>query len=207
MRPDVEPVGDDALSVRTDEPRDVTEARAALLRADAAFLEVVPTAGRLTVVFDPAALPRPVAAGRLSRAARAPVEAEAPNVPALVLPVRYDGEDLDRVAEAAGLSAASVVEAHAGAAYVVDMLGFTPGFAYLGGLPDALAGVARLPSPRLRVPGGSVGVAGGRTGVYALAGPGGWPLIGRTQARLFTPDAPTPFVLTPGRAVRFEPVR
>jgi 5-oxoprolinase (ATP-hydrolysing) subunit B len=88
----------------------------------------------------------------------------------------------------------------------VLFLGFAPGFAYLGGLPDAIA-TPRRPSPRERVPAGSVGIAGEQTGVYPLSMPGGWNLIGRTDAVLFDPLRADPALLKPGSAVRFVPAR
>ena len=203
----IEAVGDDALALRLNEPQDAIQARAEALRASGTFAEVVPTLGLLTVVFDPLVLPRGEAARLLRDAARRPARLAGVRAEPMTIPVRYDGEDLPRVAEAAGLSERAVIEAHASARYAVLFLGFTPGFAYLGGLPDELAGTERLASPRVRAPAGSVGVAGGRTGVYALAGPGGWPIIGRTEARLFDPSSDRLFSLTPDRAVRFEPVR
>ena len=126
---------------------------------------------------------------------------------AIEIPVRYggiDGPDLEPVAELHGLRPADVVELHASATYRVLFLGFAPGFAYLGGLPAALA-TPRRTSPRERVPAGSVGIAGEQTGVYPLAMPGGWQLIGRTDIALFDPDRPEPALFRPGAAVRFVP--
>ena len=90
--------------------------------------------------------------------------------------------------------------------YPVEMLGFTPGFAYIGGLDDRLD-VPRRPHPRQYVPAGSIGIAGGRTGIYAMPGPGGWPLIGRTPEPLFDAKAGDPFRLRPGLRVRFRPLQ
>ncbi|ONI82761.1 allophanate hydrolase [Saccharothrix sp. ALI-22-I] len=121
----------------------------------------------------------------------------------VVIPVRYDGPDLDLVAETAGLTTAEVVDLHAGATYQVAFCGFAPGFAYLTGLPEPLR-QPRLDSPRTKVPAGSVAVAGEYTAAYPRATPGGWRLIGRTDAPLFDPRRPTPALLTPGHRVRFE---
>ena len=202
----IEAFGDDALTARLAQPQPVIAARAAALRASGAFAEAVPTPGALTVVFDPGALSREAATTLLREAMAAPVEAADAPAPPFIVPVRYDGADLDRVAEHAGLTRTDVIEAHVGSRYAVAFLGFTPGFAYLDGLPCALSGVPRLSKPRLSVPQGSIGVAGARCGLYALPGPGGWPLIGRTDAALFRSGAAAPFALAPGRAVRFEPV-
>ncbi|KFF71849.1 hypothetical protein IW01_07125 [Pectobacterium brasiliense] len=123
------------------------------------------------------------------------------------IPVVYGGEagpDLADVAAHSGLSVSQVVEAHAAAQYVVYFLGFQPGFAYLGGLNEKLH-MPRRAEPRLRVPAGSVGIGGAQTGIYPLATPGGWQLIGRTSLKLFTPQTMPPTLLRPGDNVRFLP--
>jgi KipI family sensor histidine kinase inhibitor len=122
--------------------------------------------------------------------------------------VRYggdDGPDLVAVSERLGLAPGRVVELHASVAYRVCILGFMPGFAYLGGLPASLR-VPRRDSPRPRVPAGSVAIAGPQTGVYPFASPGGWHLIGRTEARLWRMEDDPPAVLRPGDRVRFLPI-
>jgi KipI family sensor histidine kinase inhibitor len=119
------------------------------------------------------------------------------------IPVTFDGPDLDEVAERIGVTPARVVELLTGAELEVAFLGFAPGFAYLTGLPPALAAVPRRPTPRVSVPGGSVAVAGGFASIYPSTGPGGWQLIGRTPTRLFDPDRPPHALLRPGDVVRF----
>jgi inhibitor of KinA len=124
------------------------------------------------------------------------------------LPVWYDPEvapDLAALAESKGLSVAELVALHSAPEYRVHMLGFRPGFPFLGGL-DPLLAAPRLPSPRLLVPAGSVGIGGAQTGVYPVSSPGGWRLIGRTPARLFVPGAAEPFLFQVGDRVRFLPV-
>jgi len=124
-----------------------------------------------------------------------------------VIAVRYggdDGPDLDAVAMECGLSVDRVIELHAATAYEVLFAGFAPGFAYLGELPAAIR-VPRLATPRTRVPAGSVAIAGSMTAIYPQASPGGWRLIGRTDARLFDPAATPPALLRPGDRVRFVP--
>ena len=124
-----------------------------------------------------------------------------------VIAVRYgggDGPDLDAVAMECGLSVDRVIELHVATAYEVLFAGFAPGFAYLGELPAAIR-VPRLATPRTRVPAGSVAIAGAMTAIYPQASPGGWRLIGRTDARLFDPTATPPALLRPGDRVRFEP--
>ena len=124
------------------------------------------------------------------------------------LPVVYggdDGPDLDTVAAHAGMSTEEVIEIHSSVAYRVYMIGFSPGFPYLGGMDSRIA-CPRLATPRVRVPAGSVGIAESQTGVYPNQSPGGWQLIGRTPVKLFDQAQEPPSVLQPGHYVRFVPV-
>jgi KipI family sensor histidine kinase inhibitor len=123
------------------------------------------------------------------------------------IPVSYGGEsgpDLGEVAAICGITPDQAIELHCSVTYVVYFLGFVPGFAYLGELPDALA-TSRLPTPRRSVPPGSVGIAGKQTGVYPFATPGGWRLIGRTPIAMFRPDRNDMSFLSIGDRVRFTP--
>lgn len=134
------------------------------------------------------------------------VEAAAPVVE---IPVWYGGihgPDLADLAARAGLTEAEVIARHSAAIYTVDLLGFLPGFAYLGGLDPALH-CPRRATPRPRVPAGSVAIGGDRTAVYPFASPGGWQLIGRTALTLFDADREPPAVLAAGQRVRFLPQR
>ncbi len=108
------------------------------------------------------------------------------------------------MAEETGLSEDEVVDCHAGRDYLVYLLGFKPGFPYMGVLPDRLR-LPRLRVPRTRVPAGSVGIAGLQTGIYPVESPGGWRIIGRTPLRPFDPTREEPFLFRPGDVVRFEP--
>lgn len=124
----------------------------------------------------------------------------------IVIPVCYGGQygpDLADVALHTGLSAEEVVARHTSNTYLVYMMGFMPGFPYLGGLDNQLA-TPRKKTPRQVVPQGSVGIAGTQTGVYPLDSPGGWQLIGRTPLRLFDPTSEKPILLQSGQQVRFE---
>lgn len=135
-------------------------------------------------------------------------QVELPPARELEIPVCYGGqfgEDLDEVASLHGMSPAQVIELHTSVTYLVYFLGFVPGFAYLGELPDALA-TPRLAVPRKSVPPGSVGIAGNQTGVYPVATPGGWRLIGRTPVAMFRPDRIEMSVLSLGDRVRFVPI-
>jgi KipI family sensor histidine kinase inhibitor len=125
------------------------------------------------------------------------------------VPVFYGGEDGPDLAELAarrGLTPEEVVRIHSGQLYTVYMLGFSPGFPYLGVVPEAIA-APRLPTPRTSVPAGSVGIAGRQTGIYPQATPGGWRLIGRTDLVLFDPQRDPPAYFVPGDRVRFVPVQ
>ncbi|OWY35850.1 5-oxoprolinase subunit PxpB [Herbaspirillum aquaticum] len=121
------------------------------------------------------------------------------------IPVVYGGSagpDLDNVARHTGLSTREVIERHSHAEYVVYFLGFLPGFAYMGGLDASLA-TPRHTTPRVSIPAGSVGIGGEQTGIYPMASPGGWQLIGRTALQLFDPSQQPPTLLRPGDRVRF----
>lgn len=121
------------------------------------------------------------------------------------IPVVYGGSagpDLDNVARHTGLSTKEVIERHSSAEYVVYFLGFLPGFAYMGGLDTSLA-TPRHTTPRVSIPAGSVGIGGEQTGIYPMASPGGWQLIGRTGLQLFDPSQQPPTLLRPGDRVRF----
>jgi KipI family sensor histidine kinase inhibitor len=217
----VEPFGDCALLVVLgDRPDAALTARATAIAAAIQRARVargwlgrpVPAHATVLVPFDPLPIERRAAVEvvrELAAAAPSGGDASGPSRPPVEIAVRYggpDGPDLDAVAEATGLSVASVVEAHAAAEHRVLFLGFAPGFAYLGGLPAALA-MPRRAGPRERVPAGSVGIAGEQTGIYPREMPGGWQLIGRTEEVLFDPARDEPALLQPGHVVRFVPVR
>jgi inhibitor of KinA len=151
---------------------------------------------------------RPDAGGRSGSDGRGAAVVSEPADAAVMLPVCYGGEwgaDLATVAAHCGISAAEVIALHSGASYRVYAIGFVPGFPYLGGLPAAL-GMPRRATPRTRVPAGSVGIGGAQTGVYPMATPGGWHLIGRTPVELFRPEASRPCRLSVGDRVRFQPI-
>jgi len=135
-------------------------------------------------------------------------ELKLPEARHVEIPVCYGGEygpDLDDVCVLHGISPARAMELHSSATYLVYFLGFVPGFAYLGGLPEALA-TPRLATPRRKVPAGSVGITGNQTGVYPFATPGGWRLIGRTPVAMFRADREGLSLLSIGDRVRFTPI-
>ena len=126
----------------------------------------------------------------------------------VLVPTLYAGEygpDIEFVAENAGLTTDEVIAIHSGKDYLVYMMGFSPGFPYLGGLDERLA-TPRLESPRIAIPAGSVGIAEGQTGVYPIASPGGWRLIGRSPLALFDPNTDPPTIINAGDYVRFVPM-
>jgi KipI family sensor histidine kinase inhibitor len=165
--------------------------------------ELVPAARTLLVRFDPAVTD----ADRLGAVLRrlSPVDSVVAEAGEVVVPVVYDGEDLADVAAETGLSVASLVERHTAGAYVSAFCGFAPGFAYLSG-SDPVLHVARRSTPRTRIPAGSVAIAGEYSAVYPSASPGGWRLLGRTDAPVWDVERDPPNLLPPGTRVRFEAV-
>lgn len=171
-------------------------------------IETVPTYRSLLVIFDPlVADRRALAADLASLAAGLRVEDEPPTR-CWHVPVAYGGSlgaDLDHVAALHGLAPDEVVRRHADGAYRVFMIGFAPGFAYLGGLPEALHTPRRL-DPRQRTPAGSISIGGQQAAVASVEAPSGWHMLGRTPLRTFDPRRPDPFLFRPGDRVRFRPI-
>lgn len=191
------PYGETGLLVETDAPLALWKA-AALLPG---VLEAVPAARTVLLRFDPRATDAAtLTAGLAQLTVRG---APAASGPAVELAVRYDGADLAAVAALSGLSTDEVVERHCGADYTVSFCGFAPGFAYLTGL-DPLLHLPRLDTPRTSVPAGSVAVAGEYTGVYPASSPGGWRLLGTTDAQLWDAAREQPALLQPDARVRFR---
>jgi len=184
------------------------------------ILEVVPAYATVTVIYDSVRFatagtrPYPTVCQLITWCA-ARIESEEaegakPRETAreIEVPICYCGQfgpDLGDVAAHCGLEADEVIALHSGARYLVNAVGFVPGFPYLGGLPDSLR-VPRRTTPRTRVPEGSVGIGGGQTGIYPLATPGGWNLIGRTPLVLFRPAEAVTCLFHMGDRVRFRPI-
>ncbi|MDJ0750822.1 MAG: 5-oxoprolinase subunit PxpB [Woeseiaceae bacterium] len=195
---------DDLWSIAVESPADA-QALAAELRRHGSWLDVVPGIESVVLRFDPFVVSASDARELIDRVVAGgiptlPVDGELQQIP-----VVYGGDygpDLDELCSATGLTPDEIVALHTGSDYTVDMVGFTPGFAFIGGLDERLR-VPRRAEPRARVEPGSVGIADGRTGLYAMASPGGWTLIGRTPFKLFDPHADEPFVLRAGMRVRF----
>jgi allophanate hydrolase len=199
--------GDDLLSIELGLAEDA-QAFAEQLRATGDWMEVVPGIDSVVVQFDATVRTIEAASRQIAAELAKGYSAKAQTDVLLEIPVVYGGEfgpDFDAVCEQTGLSAEELIALHTGQEYVVDLVGFTPGFVYVGGLDDALR-IPRRKQPRQRVEAGSVGIADGRTGLYALAGPGGWPLIGRTTFTLFDPQAKDPFPVRAGMRIRFVAV-
>jgi inhibitor of KinA len=181
-------------------------------------IELVPAFASVTVFYDPLHVPESAGRGDVSAYARfaalvtdALTELDAAPLPpprAVEIPVCYGGEygpDLEDVARQHDVSAEEVVRIHTAGDYLVYMLGFAPGFAYLGGLSPRIA-TPRRAEPRTMVPAGSVGIGGDQTGVYPLASPGGWQLIGRTPLVLFDAARTPAALLAAGDRVRFRAI-
>jgi len=159
----------------------------------------------VTVHFDPDQTTHDALAAAIKRlASKRPPMAEPGRLHRI--PVVYDGPDLEAVADQLGLTPANVAEIHARPIYRVFLIGFVPGWGYLGPLPEELE-LPRRHVPRTKVPAGSVAIAGRQTGIYPLATPGGWHLIGRTSVRLFLPDSDPPCLFRAGDRVKFFAAR
>lgn len=180
-------------------------ADAQLFMGVAGVLDVVPTESAIYLTIDPASGlgPKDIAGLLRDREKRPPYDPRMHEIP-----VCYEAPfapDLAEVARHAGVSEHEVVRVHTSTSFTVSFIGFAPGFGYLTGWPEALR-VPRLPSPRVRVEAGSVGLAGPYSGVYALPGPGGWRIIGRTNAVMFGVERPSPALLRAGDLVRFRAI-
>lgn len=178
------------------------------LRLLAGVTDCVAGVDSVVLRFDPSRLAPQDALRKLEDAVKqAPLETPAPAA-SIEIPVCYGGDygpDLGVLANRLSLSEEDIIRRHSAQKYRVLTVGFAPGFAYLGPLPESLQ-TPRLASPRAHVLAGSVGVAGAMTGIYPLASPGGWPLIGRTPKKLFDAKADAPFLFTPSAEVSFTPV-
>lgn len=182
--------------------------RALSAENDARIRNLHPAYASLLIDFDPLLLKHDELIVRLNELIESAPTAQQTQARTVTIPVCYDSEfgpDLSDVAAHNGISVDEVVRLHTSSTYLVYFLGFSPGFAYLGGL-DAKLRTPRLATPRKYVAAGSVGIAGEQTGVYPIDSAGGWRLIGRTSLRMFDPDAEQPSLLQPGDHVRFRAI-
>lgn len=209
--PTIHPQADTAWVVRWDDDslqttRQITALTQAALREFAQQpLELIPGLATLTFLSGELVDDQKLGA-QIETLIQKTIAITPPAARIVELPICYDGEfgpDLPEVAQHAGLSIADVIARHLQAEYLVAMLGFSPGFPYLRGLPAELA-TPRRTTPRVKIPAGSVGIAGTQTGIYPQATPGGWQLIGRTPVCLFALDQTPPTLLQPGDLVRFR---
>ncbi len=176
----------------------------------AGVVDVVPAFASVTVFYDPTRIGSyaQLCAAIEARAARAEAGVLTQESRRVEIPVCYGGEfgpDLAEVATRAGLSVQAVVALHSGGNFLVHAVGFAPGFAYLGGLPEKIQ-TPRRPTPRTNVPAGTVGIGGEQTGVYPLVTPGGWNLIGRTPLKMFDATRAEPALLRVGDHVKFQAI-
>lgn len=202
----VHPLGDTALLAELGTRLDTAIntraiALAAALKKRRDVRQAVAGAASVTVRFDPDLITLEALAAAIRRLATKRPPLEEPGRLHRI-PVVYDGPDLEEVASRLALTPQQIVEHHGRPIYRVFLVGFVPGWAYLGPLPDELV-LPRRPVPRTEVPAGSVAIAGQLTGIYPLASPGGWHLIGRTSVRLFLPDSDPPSLFRAGDRVKF----
>jgi KipI family sensor histidine kinase inhibitor len=213
-RPRLLPNGDTALTVEFGERIDrATSERVLALHERVAraalpgVVELLPTFRSLMVHYDPARTTHAALADAIAPLA-AGLEGVKPAARRWTLPVCYDPSfalDLDEVAARTGLTPAEVIEHHSATTYHVYMIGFLPGYPYVGDLPARLA-LPRRENPRTQVPAGSVAIATTLSAIYTLASPGGWHILGRTPAALWSRRRTPPAVLAPGDQVRFAPI-
>lgn len=170
--------------------------------------ETVPTYCTLTVHYAPEKIRYRELCARLEKLLSVAHKAQKLNTIVMEIPVLYGGEygpDLEYVAKYHNISPEEVIRRHSSAEYLIYMLGFTPGFSYMGGMDDSIA-TPRLKTPRVLIPAGSVGIAGKQTGIYPIDSPGGWQLIGRTPVKLYDAQRDTPILLDAGLHVKFVPI-
>ncbi len=171
-------------------------------------IEAIPTYRSLLLVYDPSITNLAELQKELQKLEERLEEIQIPPPDTVVIPVCYGGEfgpDIEFVAETHDLSVKEVIQLHSEPEYLIYMVGFTPGFPFLGGLSERLH-TPRLETPRTFVPRGSVGIANNQTGIYPVSSPGGWQLIGRSPIELFAPERPNPFLYQAGDHIKFKPI-
>ncbi|HKR09379.1 MAG TPA: 5-oxoprolinase subunit PxpB [Gemmatimonadaceae bacterium] len=212
--PRVHPLGDAGFTIELGQQRSaellsrIHSAAAQIARAEIdSVQDVVPAYLGLTVFYDPLRNSfAQISTQVLDVLAKRSDSQRPESVTHHIIPVRYDGMDLNAVASACGITAADVISLHSGRTYTVDLLGFVPGWAYLSELDPRLQ-IERRPQPRPRVAAGSVAIAATQTGIYPLDTPGGWHIIGKTDTVMFDAQRDPPTLLKAGDTVQFESVR
>ncbi|WP_282020701.1 5-oxoprolinase subunit PxpB [Planomicrobium okeanokoites] len=209
------PLGDQTIILEigneiNEETHHRVRAVTALLETDPPqwMTEFIPAFTTVSIVYSPLQVSYEEAKLELAALLKNASEITLPPPRTIELPVCYGGDhgpDLEYVARHNGLSAEEVIAIHTGASYTVHMIGFAPGFPYLGGMSEKIAAPRKV-SPRVTIQERSVGIAGNQTGVYPISTPGGWQLIGRTPTRLFLPDHEIPSLLSAGDTVVFRQI-
>lgn len=172
------------------------------------IVDVIPAFCSLLINYDPRVLSYEELKERMENLLKIETKTETTRKRIFEIPVCYGGEygpDIDNIAEHAGLSVNEVIKIHSSKDYLIYMLGFLPGFTYLGGLDERIH-TPRLASPRLTIRAGSVGIGGSQTGIYPLDSPGGWQLMGLTPVRTYDPERQTPILVEAGDYIRFIPI-
>ena len=172
------------------------------------IVDVIPAFCSLLINYDPRVLSYEELKERMEHLLKMETKTEATRKRIFEIPVCYGGEygpDIENIAEHAGLSVEEVIKIHSSKDYLIYMLGFLPGFTYLGGLDERIY-TPRLASPRLKIRAGSVGIGGSQTGIYPLDSPGGWQLMGLTPVRTYDPKRQTPILVEAGDYIRFIPI-
>ncbi len=214
MKPKIVPLGDSALLVQLGDEIDLTinqrvHALAVLIDKSPieGIIETVPAYGTLLIHYDPLTLEYSKANQWVKSKLEQIRDSESRKPRRIEVPVKYGSEhgpDLESVAAYHNLQVEDVIRIHSERIYTVYMMGFTPGFPYMGKLDEAII-TPRLEVPRTNVPAGSVAIAGAQIGIYPLTSPGGWHLIGHTSLILFAPQSESPFLFAPGDKVKFIP--
>jgi KipI family sensor histidine kinase inhibitor len=211
----IKPAGDCAIAIefKNEISEDVNN-RVAILKASIensqviGMLECIPTYRSLTVRYNPCEISFDELGKRINEFMEKAGSSTESVATVYVVPVCYGGEfgpDLDNVGSINGMSEEEVINIHASVDYRIYMLGFTPGFPYLGGMNESIA-TPRLKQPRTKIYAGSVGIAGKQTGIYPIDSPGGWQIIGRTPLRLFDINRKDPILLEAGNYIRFKAI-
>ena len=170
--------------------------------------DLIPAFASLLINYDPRVIRYKDLKARIEELLKIEVSEEAGEARVFEIPVCYGGEygpDIANIAENAGISEQEVIDIHCSKDYLIYMLGFLPGFVYLGGLDERIH-TPRLANPRISIPAGSVGIAASQTGIYPLNSPGGWQLLGMTPVKTYDPERETPILVEAGDYIRFVPV-
>lgn len=171
-------------------------------------VDVIPSFCALLINYDPRVIGYEEIKGRIKDLLKVEIKAGDERKKIFEIPVCYGGEfgpDIATIAEHAGLTEQEVIDIHSSRDYLIYMLGFLPGFCYLGGLDERIF-TPRLASPRLKIEAGSVGIGGSQTGIYPLDSPGGWQLMGKTPVKTYDPDREVPILVEAGDYIRFVPI-